>query len=301
MVKSKPRRNKAHSPPRHPRGQAPAAPNPRSAPTNPRNARGGPKAGLWIYGRHPVLAALANPARRCHRLLVGAQESRSLGAAIKTHLAARGGGPRPEVVERRDLADLLGKEALHQGLALQVDPLPTLPIEALLEQPDGANTAGANTPGAGASIVALDQVTDPRNVGAIFRSAAAFGARAVLLSTRHAPPETGVLARAASGGLELVPRIEVTNLARALERLKSAGWWTLGLAQDAPRDLTGSMTGERIVLVLGAEGKGLRRLTRETCDILARLPTDPEMPSLNVSNAAAVALFALAAQRPDRT
>jgi 23S rRNA (guanosine2251-2'-O)-methyltransferase len=234
-------------------------------------------------------------------LLVGAQESRSLGAAIETHLATRGGGPRPEVVERRNLADLLGKEALHQGLALQVDPLPTLPIEALLEQPDGANAAGANTPRAGASIVALDQVTDPRNVGAIFRSAAAFGARGVLLSSRHAPPETGVLARAASGGLELVPRIEVTNLARALDRLKSAGWWTLGLAQEASRDLTGSMTGERIVLVLGAEGKGLRRLTRETCDVLARLPTDPEMPSLNVSNAAAVALFALAAQRPDRT
>jgi 23S rRNA (guanosine2251-2'-O)-methyltransferase len=224
-------------------------------------------------------------------LLVGAQESRSLGAAIETHLAARGGGPRPEVVERRDLADLLGKEALHQGLALQVDPLPALPIEALLEQPDNV----------GASIVALDQVTDPRNVGAIFRSAAAFGARGVLLSSRHAPPETGVLARAASGGLELVPRIDVTNLARALDRLKSAGWWTLGLAQEASHDLTGSMTGERVVLVLGAEGKGLRRLTRETCDVLARLPTHPEMPSLNVSNAAAVALFALAAQRPDRT
>lgn len=252
--------------------------------------------GYWIHGRHPVLAALGNPARRCHRLLVGQEEARALAATIEAHLDPRGGAPRPEVVARRDLTALLGEEAPHQGLALRVDPLAPRPLESLLAPPE--DSAEPALPGA--TVVALDHVTDPRNVGAIFRSAAAFGARAVLLSTRHAPPETGALARAASGALELVPRVEVANLARALDRLKGAGWWTLGLAEDAPEVLSASMTGNRSVLVLGAEGKGLRRLTRETCDVLARLPTETAMPSLNVSSAAAVALFALATRPPER-
>ena len=142
-------------------------------------------------------------------------------------------------------------------------------------------------------LVALDQVTDPQNVGAVFRSAAAFGAVGVLLQARHAPPETGALARAASGGLEHVPRVEATNLARTLDRLRDAGWWVLGLAEEAADHIGDWEPASRVVLVLGAEGTGLRRLTRERCDQLVRLPTAPAMPSLNVSNAAAVALYAL--------
>jgi 23S rRNA (guanosine2251-2'-O)-methyltransferase len=299
MAKSKPRKKPIHSSSRPPSGHARHGRSRDQGAGRPRSGKGrdGGEAGLWIHGRHPVLAALANPERRCHRLLVAKEDAASLTPAVDARLAARGGTLRPEIVERREIAALLDDEAVHQGLALRADPLPSLSLEAFLERPED-DTAPVCV---GTTIVALDQVTDPRNVGAIFRSAAAFGARAVLLCTRHAPPETGALVRAASGAVELVPKIEVANLTRALDRLKSDGWWALGLADDAPQELAGSITGERTVLVLGAEGKGLRRLTRETCDVLVRLPTDPEMPSLNVSNAAAVALFALGARRPDRT
>jgi 23S rRNA (guanosine2251-2'-O)-methyltransferase len=294
MTKSKPHKKAAQPSTGRGRGRRARKADPQHARAQKTGDGDGP--GYWIHGRHPVLAALANPARRCHRLLIGREDARALMPTIEARLGPRAGTPRPEIVTRRDLTALLGDASPHQGLCLRVDPLAPLSMEALLARPTEAETP----PRAGTTVVALDQVTDPRNVGAIFRSAAAFGARAVLLSARHAPPETGVLARAASGALELVPRVEVTNLARALDRLKGDGWWTLGLAQDASEELTMMVAGERTVLVLGAEGKGLRRLTRETCDVLVRLPTDAAMPSLNVSNAAAVALFALGARSPER-
>jgi 23S rRNA (guanosine2251-2'-O)-methyltransferase len=232
---------------------------------------------VWLYGLHAVSAALANPARRLRRLLVtrGAEQE----------LAERFSPPwriAPEPVERNRLDALLPPDAIHQGAALLADPLNPPPMEKLLEGTTGP-------------VLVLDQVTDPRNVGAILRSAAAFGAAAMVVQDRHAPQETGALARAASGALEVVPILREVNLSRALEQLKKSGLWVVGLEADGPVTLAQSgLTGRRVALVLGAEGEGLRRLTRETCDELVRLPINAAMESLNVSAAAAVALYELA-------
>ena len=232
---------------------------------------------VWLYGLHAVSAAIANPARRLRRLLVtrGAEQE----------LAERFSPPWrivPEPVERARLDGLLPPDAIHQGAALLVEPLPSPHMEKLLEQTSGP-------------VLVLDQVTDPRNVGAILRSAAAFGAAALVVQERHAPSETGALARAASGALEVVPILREVNLARALEQLKKAGLWVVGLEAAGQITLAQSgLTGRRVALVLGAEGEGLRRLTRETCDELVRLPIHAAMESLNVSAAAAVALYELA-------
>jgi len=233
--------------------------------------------GVWLHGLHPVAAALANPARRLRRLLVTREAERDLAEAVPNPWRIT-----PEFVERDRLAALLPPDAVHQGAALLVEPLPALPLERVLE--------GSTGP-----VLVLDQVTDPRNVGAILRSAAAFGAAAMLLQDRHAPQETGSLARAASGALEVVPILREVNLARALQALKKAGLWVVGLEAAAPITLAQSgLGGRRVALVLGAEGEGLRRLTRENCDELVRLPIMPAMESLNVSAAAAVALYELA-------
>lgn len=232
---------------------------------------------VWLYGLHAVSAALANPARRLRRLLVtrGAEQE----------LAERFSPPwriAPEPVERQRLDGLLPPDAIHQGAALLVEQLPSPSMEKLL-----ADTTGP--------VLVLDQVTDPRNVGAILRSAAAFGAAALVVQERHAPSETGTLARAASGALEVVPILREVNLARALDGLKKGGLWVVGLEAAGPVTLAQSgLTGRRVALVLGAEGEGLRRLTRETCDELVRLPIHAQMESLNVSAAAAVALYELA-------
>jgi len=242
----------------------------------------------WLYGRHAVEAALANPARRCRRLLA----LRETEAEAKALLAAARAAQTPnsvELLDRRALEKLLPPDAVHQGLALMAEKLPGQDLDAILKDAgDGSRT-----------IVVLDQVTDPHNVGAILRSAAAFGALAVMTTEHGAPPVTGALAKAASGALEAVPFLHVANLARALEQLKRAGFWTLGLDEDAKEILGTLDLPPRIALVLGGEGAGMRRLTREHCDFLVRLPTRPAMPSLNVSNAAAVALYALADRTPE--
>jgi len=200
--------------------------------------------------------------------------------------AARYGDGDPiRILDRDGFTALLGGDVVHQGLALEVEPLEAPDLDDVLRAADGA---------AGAVLVALDQVSDPQNVGAVLRAAAAFGARGVIVAEHGAPPATGALAKAASGALELVPLIPVTNLARALERLKEAGFWCCGLDERAPELLAQLDLGPRVALVLGAEGDGLRRLVRESCDYLARLPTTPAMPSLNIATAAAVALYQLA-------
>ena len=225
---------------------------------------------IWIYGIHPVTAALANPRRVIKRLLATKNALMRIvagGSAIPL---------TPEETDPRGLDRLLGGEAVHQGIAAEVMPLDPPPIESLAEA---------------RLILVLDQVTDPHNVGAMMRSALAFGADAIVTTARHAPAETGVLAKAASGALDVLPSVEVKNLARALETLRGYGFTLIGLAEDADLTIEQATDGERIVLVLGAEGKGLRHLTRETCDRLARLTTAGSMASLNVSNAAAIALY----------
>jgi 23S rRNA (guanosine2251-2'-O)-methyltransferase len=231
-----------------------------------------------------VAAALANPARRVRRLLAlpeAAAELRALISSARAHLPP----DAPEILDRRGFDQLLPQGAVHQGMALAAEPLATGDIEDLLDAlPDGGEPH---------VIVLLDQVTDPHNVGAILRSAAAFAARGVIMPEHGAPPVTGALAKAASGALEGVPLLRVTNLARTLDRLKEAGFWCVGLAESGDKILDEIDISGRIALVLGAEGSGLRRLTRERCDFLVRLATRGEPASLNVSNAAAIALYEL--------
>ncbi len=231
--------------------------------------------GAWLYGMHAVTAALGNRRRRIRRLLATAD-----GAERLTAIAP---DAQPEIVERRVLDQALPPGAVHQGVALDVEPLAQPALEDIV-------AAAAET----AIVVILDQVTDPHNVGAVLRSAAAFGALAVIQTERSAAAVTAVLAKAASGGLEIVPLVTVVNLARTLESLKKAGFWCIGLDGSAERTLAEQAPSGRVALVLGAEGGGLRRLTREHCDLLARLPTRPPVASLNVSNAAAIALYELA-------
>ncbi len=225
---------------------------------------------LWIYGIHSVAAALGNANRTVLRLLAtpnAAARLREEGATLPESL---------EEAEPKALDRLLGEGAVHQGAAILVEPLDPLPLSML---------------GDARLIVVLDQVTDPHNVGAILRSAVAFGADALLTTGRHAPTETGVLAKAASGALEWINHIEVPNLARALDELGELGFHRVGLDSEGTATLEEAMAGDRVALVLGAEGKGLRRLSREKCDTVARLDMPGAIKSLNVSNAAALALY----------
>ena len=236
-----------------------------------------PSKGLWLAGVHAVTAALENPNRKILRLLVTAEAAKTHDRMLKTRAPVGA-----EVVSKNDIERNLPAGAIHQGIAAQVDPLPTLHIDDLIALAAERDEA---------VIVVLDQVTDPHNVGAILRSAAAFGALGVVVPDRHAPEETTALAKSASGALERMPLVRVTNLARALEDLKKGGFWICGLAADGPVTLAEAKLTGKIALALGAEGDGLRRLTRENCDHLVRLPMTGNMESLNVSNAAAVALY----------
>jgi 23S rRNA (guanosine2251-2'-O)-methyltransferase len=234
----------------------------------------------WIYGHHAVAAALRNPRRRLSRLLLTAETEAQFAEDIAAARARLGDRLAITLAEREGFAERLGIEAVHQGLAVEALPLPPPDLGAMID------AAGPQ-----ATFLVLDQVTDPHNVGAILRSAAAFGAAGVIHTQHRSPPETGSLAKAASGGLEQVPLIRVVNLVQALETLKKAGFWCLGLAAEGAEPLAKADLDGRIAFVLGAEGAGLRRLTRQHCDLLVRLPTVPGLVQLNVSNAAAVALY----------
>jgi 23S rRNA (guanosine2251-2'-O)-methyltransferase len=233
-----------------------------------------------LYGRHAVEAALRNPRRGCHRLLATAEALARLGAT------ARRPGLELITVEREDLEKRFGPDAVHQGLALSVAPLPRLDPERACAPELGRNL-----------VLVLDQITDPHNLGAILRSAAAFEARAVVLQERRSGELGGVAAKAASGALDVVPVVEVTNLARALDELAELGYWRLALDGHAEAAIDQVPDAANLVLALGAEGSGLRRLVRERCDFAARLPIAPAMESLNVSVACGIALYALA-RRP---
>ncbi len=273
------------------RGAAVAGSRPRSPASGHRPAA----AERWIYGRHPVAAALANPERRWRSLVVLAgQEAEARGLAAGARAVRQGPGEPVRVRDRSGFAAILPESAVHQGLALEIEPLAERDLDDLLQV--SASAAGRHV------IVVLDQVSDPQNVGAALRSAAAFGALAVVVTRHGAPPASGALAKAASGALETVPLIRVVNLARALDRLKKEGFWVCGLDEGAAQTLSALDLGERVAIVLGSEGDGMRRLVRERCDRVARLPTLPTQPTLNVSNAAAVALYELtrAAAAPAR-
>ncbi|HET9397398.1 MAG TPA: 23S rRNA (guanosine(2251)-2'-O)-methyltransferase RlmB [Sphingomicrobium sp.] len=225
-----------------------------------------------FWGKHAVAAALDNPDRN----VLKAWSTREAAAFMNF--------PKdlPVVMaEAPDLGRMVPHDAPHQGVVIEVEPLEEIWLGDLLaDAPDRA------------ILVVLDQVTDPHNVGAILRSAAAFGAIGIVTQDRHAPPEGGALAKAASGALERVPWVRVVNLARALEEIAEAGFWRIGLAGEATTDLKDALGPPRVALVLGAEGPGMRTNTREHCDALARLPISDAVESLNVSNATAVALYA---------
>jgi 23S rRNA (guanosine2251-2'-O)-methyltransferase len=228
-----------------------------------------------LWGRHPVEAALKNPAREHRKLWATREGIETLDGELPPDFPV-------EYADVSDLARLVAKDAPHQGLVLECEPLPDVFL-------DEVATGDPARP-----VVILDQVTDPHNVGAILRSSAAFGAACIVTQDRHAPPEGGVLAKSASGALETVPWVRVVNLARALDELAEAGYWRIGLAGEAEATLADSLSSGPLAIVLGAEGEGMRQNIAGHCDTLSRLPITSDIESLNVSNAAAIALYAVA-------
>ncbi|MEH6661233.1 MAG: 23S rRNA (guanosine(2251)-2'-O)-methyltransferase RlmB [Parasphingorhabdus sp.] len=227
--------------------------------------------GLKFWGRHAVEAALDNPRRVVKKISITREALATLEIPDDISVV---------ICDVADLGRVIPRDAPHQGMVADVDPLPDIWLGDILdEQTDRP-------------LLLLDQVTDPHNVGAILRSAAAFDAAAIITQDRHAPPESGVVAKSASGALEIVPWIRVVNLSRALDDIAEAGYWRIGLDGDAGDELDSAMGTGKLALVMGAEGEGLRQNVAAHCDALARLPMHPRMESLNVSNAAAIALYA---------
>ena len=257
--------------------------------SRPREQRGGPHAAETaapdvIYGIHAVEAALRNPRRVVDRLQLSANARQRLAAVLGER------GIEPEIANPVDLDRQLPRDCVHQGAVLHTRALEPVDVRDLAPRPGRAPSM----------VVVLDQVTDPHNVGAILRSAAAFGAVGLVMTARNSPPLNGVLAKAASGGLELVPVALVPNLARALEQLADLGYFRIGLAGEAADALEAQRITGPTALVLGAEDSGLRRLTRELCDVCCRITTSGGLASLNVSNAAAVAMHVIATSDTDR-
>ncbi len=248
-----------------------------SAPHKP--ARGKETGGAeWLWGRHAVEAALLNPQRpRFRRLVASPGKVEGLGDRVWGQLSGER-AVRPEAMEAHEIARLLPPNAVHQGLALLADPLESVPLEALADPAEGM-------------LILLDQVEDPQNVGAVFRAAAAFGAKGVILQERRAPALAGTVAKASAGAVDQVPCARVVNLSRALEQLADLGWRAVGLAGTAETTLEEALDGRPVVLVLGSEGDGLRRLVSEHCDVLARIPMPGDFESLNIATAAAIAMY----------
>jgi len=229
----------------------------------------------WLYGLHAVQAALANPNRKLGRAALTPRAAETIGAKLLERV-------RVEILEPGAIDRLLPPGAVHQGAALEAAPLPAADLVQILEQPGNGKRR---------VILVLDQLSDPHNVGAILRSASAFGVTAVVVQDRHAPPQSGALAKAASGALDLIPYIEVVNIARALDQMSEHGFWRIALAGDGEQTLAEAIPVGDVVLVLGSEGDGVRRLVREHCEASAHIPIGSAMESLNVSNAAAIALY----------
>ena len=235
------------------------------------------KGAVRLWGRHAVEAALKNPERKHRKLWATREAIDSLDGELPANFPV-------EYAQAADLGRLVARDAPHQGLVLDCDMLEDVFLDEVL-------SGDASRP-----VVVLDQVTDPHNVGAIMRSAAAFNACAIVTQDRHAPPESGTLAKSASGALEVVPWVRVVNLARALDEIAAAGYWRIGLDGSGTTSLADALPTGAVALVLGAEGDGMRHNIEQHCDALARLPISEAMESLNVSNAAAIALYAAATQ-----
>ncbi len=233
-----------------------------------------PESGLWLYGTHAVRAALANPKRFARRAVLTERAAEELGPKLL-------GNVKHEITDMHGVSKILPEGAVHQGVALLVEPLPRRELEAVMPELRGKRRI----------VLVLDQITDPHNVGAILRTAAAFEVAVVVMQDRHSPPESGVLAKAASGALDIVPVIYVVNIARTMDQLGKMDFWRIALAGDGESALREAMPEGDVAFVLGSEGDGVRRLVREHCDTAAYVPIDAAMESLNVSNAAAVVLY----------
>ena len=256
MSKQKPKRTHRKSE----RQQSPAP-----APTN-----------LWIYGIHACVAALNNPDRQINLILTTKHSANFVTNQNNPNL------PQHQIVDRNQLDATLPPDSVHQGIAIQCAPLPSLDLENLIaDQADNS------------ALIVLDQANDPRNIGSVLRSAAAFGATAVIVPDRGTPEMSGSMAKAAAGAIEQVPIVRVTNLARSLRHIKDAGYWCVGLDGRATQTLAESKLSGKIAIVMGAEGSGLRQLTSETCDYLAKIPISGQMESLNLSIATSIALYEL--------
>jgi len=263
--RGKPEKKPAHASPQHPH---PPSGQPSGRPSG---------AGQWLYGLHAVQAALANPRRKLGRAVLTPRAIESLGSQLLARV-------RVETSDPAAIDRLLPAGAVHQGAALEAWPLKSRDLDDILAEP---GTEGRRV------ILVLDQLSDPHNVGAILRTAAAFGVTAVVVQDRNAPPQSGALAKAASGALDLIPYIEVVNIARTLDQLAERGFWRIALAGDGDVSLAEAAPVGDVALVMGSEGAGIRRLVREHCEASAFIPISKTIESLNVSNAAAIALYEL--------
>jgi len=257
-------------PPKMERADRPSGPSPGRPPVR---SSGGAQ---WLYGQHAVQAALANPRRKLGRAVLTPRATEALGSRLLARVQV-------ETAEPAAIDRLLPPGAVHQGAALEAWPLKSPDLDDVLAQPAEGRRV----------VLVLDQLSDPHNVGAILRTAAAFGVTAVVVQDRNAPPQSGALAKAASGALDIIPYLEVVNIARALDQLAERGFWRIALAGDGESSLAEAVPAGDVALVLGSEGAGIRRLVREHCEASAFIPISKTMESLNVSNAAAVALYEL--------